>query len=207
MDKAGIVYVLSHPAMPGIVKIGLTSRENVENRMRELFTTSVPVPFDCEFACKVDDCSAVENALHIAFNPSRIHPQREFFKIDPEQAIAILKLLQKEDVTPEFTDEINQATSAIDRDAGEKLKRQKRPPLNFFEMGIAAGEVLEFTSEDKLVEAVVVAEKKVKCNGQEFSLTQLTRELFGLDYNIQPTRFWTYKGKNLAEVYDGTYGE
>ncbi len=65
----GLVYVLTNPAMPGIVKIGLTTRLKIEDRLKELFTTNVPVPFKCEFACQVDDCSKVESALHKAFRP------------------------------------------------------------------------------------------------------------------------------------------
>jgi len=30
METSGIVYLLSNSAMPGIIKIGLTSRENAE---------------------------------------------------------------------------------------------------------------------------------------------------------------------------------
>ena len=42
----GIVYLLTNPCMPGIVKIGKTSRTDLQNRMKELYTTGVPVPFE-----------------------------------------------------------------------------------------------------------------------------------------------------------------
>ena len=96
--ESGIVYILSNSAMPGIYKIGITTRDDVSNRLREFFTTSVPVPFECEYACRVDDCKKVEAALHYAFDPERINPQREFFKTDPDRVISILKLLEKEDI-------------------------------------------------------------------------------------------------------------
>ena len=62
----GIVYVLTNPAMPDLVKIGMTNRDNVDARMKELFNTSVPVPFECGYACKVVGlrCEEVEKALH-----------------------------------------------------------------------------------------------------------------------------------------------
>jgi hypothetical protein len=46
----GIVYLLTNPVMPGLVKIGMTAQEDIDRRMRELYTTDVPVPFECQFA-------------------------------------------------------------------------------------------------------------------------------------------------------------
>ena len=75
----GIVYILTNPAMKGLVKIGMTTREEVSIRMGELYSTGVPVPFECSFAGRVADVKAVERAFHIAFGPYRINPNREFF--------------------------------------------------------------------------------------------------------------------------------
>jgi len=97
----------SNPAMPGIVKIGKTTQADVKLRMNQLYTTGVPVPFECEYAVEVVDCSKVESALHIAFGPSRINPNREFFQVVSEQAIAILKLLGQKDVTPQVSQGLN----------------------------------------------------------------------------------------------------
>lgn len=201
--ESGMVYVLTNPAMPGIVKIGLTTRDKIDSRLKELFKTNVPVPFKCEFACKVDDCAKVENALHLAFGPYRF-PQREFFKIEPDQAIAILKLLEKKEITAEINKEINESTTKEERDAGEKLEKQRRPPLNFKEMGIAVGSQLKFTEDNTQVE--VVEEKKVKyCLNETFSLTGVTKKLLNLDYAVQPTGYWLYNGKNLKDIYEETY--
>ena len=82
----GIVYLLTNPVMPGLVKIGMTTQEDIDKRMRELYTTGVPVPFECQFACKVKkgDCAKIEKALHTAFEPQRINANREFFR-EPSQ--------------------------------------------------------------------------------------------------------------------------
>jgi hypothetical protein len=48
--KHGIVYILTNLAIPGLAKIGQTTNE-VTNRLNELNTTGVPLPFDCFFAC------------------------------------------------------------------------------------------------------------------------------------------------------------
>lgn len=84
MDKSklGIVYVLSNPAMPGIVKIGRSDQKDLKQRLRSLFNTSVPLPFKVEFACYVEkaDTKNLEAALHSAFADKRVHEKREFFE-------------------------------------------------------------------------------------------------------------------------------
>ena len=96
--QSGIVYVLTNPAMPGFVKIGLTKGKTIEKRLANLSNTSVPLPFTIEYACKVNDCFGVEKALHNAFSQFRA-PRKEFFRIDPNGAIGILKLLSLKVVT------------------------------------------------------------------------------------------------------------
>lgn len=194
--------------MPDLVKIGMTNRNNVEARMKELFNTSVPAPFECGYACKVVGlrCEEVEKALHLAFHPYRVHAQREFFKINPEQAIAILKLLDKSsDITTEISEEMNSDLSEADKAAAESLKRKMRPPLNFKDMGIPVGALLLFTKGEEPIYAEVANDRKVYFQGKEYSLTALTRELLGLDYNVQPTGYWLYNDKNLQDIYNETY--
>ena len=45
-ENKGIVYLLTNECMPGIVKIGMTSRADMDNRLKELYTTGVPQPFE-----------------------------------------------------------------------------------------------------------------------------------------------------------------
>ena len=97
-----IIYVLTNPAMPGLVKIGMTDKDNVQHRMSELYTTGVPFPFECVAARQINDADAleIEKALHTAFSPNRVNPSREFFEIDSEQVQVILRILPGQDVTP-----------------------------------------------------------------------------------------------------------
>lgn len=52
-NNSRIVYILTNPAMPGLVKRGMTTRDNLDARMKELYGTEDPVPFECKYACKV----------------------------------------------------------------------------------------------------------------------------------------------------------
>jgi hypothetical protein len=98
---AEIVYVFTNPEMPGRVKIRRTDREDVSKRAKELFTTGVPVPFDCAYACEVSDNEEACKALHERFAKHRIYPKREFFRITARTAIKALKEYELKDVTPE----------------------------------------------------------------------------------------------------------
>jgi hypothetical protein len=196
-----IVYVLTNPAMPGLVKIGRTSSEEAVARIAQLYSTGVPFPFKLEFACKVENPDEVERALHRAFLPNRVNPKREFFSIEADQAIAILKLLHVQDATAE----VDQSPNTIETqeiNAGNEFAA-RRPNLNFEEMGIPIGSKLQFVEGDTFV--FVTAPRKVKLNDVEMSLTAATRASLGLDYNVQPGPYWTFNGRTVQEIYNDTY--
>lgn len=196
-----VVYVLSNPAMPGFIKIGKTLLEDVSLRLAQLYTTGVPFPFELIFACKVPNADEVEKALHKAFAPYRANPKREFFNIDPQQAVAILKLLHVEDATQEIDSMVSSITDE-EVQAAQQYKA-RRPNLNFSEMGIPIGAVLHFTESDATV--AVVSPKKVMLGGEELSLTAATRKLLALDYSVAPGPYWSYEGKRLQDIYNETY--
>lgn len=205
--EQGIVYVLTNPSMPGMVKIGMTERNEIDARLKELYTTAVPLPFECKFACKVkkSECGKIEKALHTAFAPQRVNENREFFRIEPKQAIAILELFKHEDVTEEVTEEIKNDLTPEDIAAQEKSKT-KRPPLHFLDMGLHKGELLVYKL-DESVTCSIVDQKHVLYNGKPTTLTPITTELLGKSYSVQPTPYWKVKDldKDLSEIYDETY--
>ena len=203
MTENQIVYVLTNPAMPNLVKIGKTTRSDVMGRMNELYSSGVPFPYECAYAVEVDNCSNVEKALHLAFHPNRVNPKREFFSIAPEQAIAILKLLGTKDVTPLVNDDLNANVSSPELEAVKHAKK-KRPNINYAEMGLDKGTVLTFAN-DSTVEVVIVSDKKVLYSEEEVSLTRVTKELLELDYAVQPTKYWLVNGKNLRDIWHETY--
>ena len=156
-----------------------------------------------EFAGEVERPGEVERALHNAFRDHRVNPKREFFRVDPDQPIVLLKAFDVVDVTATVSDEIAAGTSATERESIVNLKK-RRPPLNFVEMGIAVGSELVYVADDS-VRVQVVDAKKVEYEGTEVSLSPLTRDLKGLDYYVQPTSHWTHEGHLLSDLYDDTY--
>jgi hypothetical protein len=187
--------------MPRLVTIGHTIQDDIKLRLNQLYSTGVPFPFQVEYAARVPNPEEVANALHQAFGPNRVNPKRQFFDIDPSQAIAILKLLHVEDATRE----IGQLLAAVSQQEAEaaELYRGRRPVMNFVEMGIPLNSVLSFTDGSAAVR--VCAPKHVDMEGVEMSLAAATRHLLGLPYEVAPGPFWTYQGKTVREIYNDTY--
>lgn len=200
-----IVYVLTNSAMPGLTKIGMTNKTEIEKRMKELFTTGVPVPFDCVYACQVKDASEVEKTLHFAFGDARVNPNRDFFQIEPERVVAILKLLKAQDITNDVEKQLDSKTDLIDRQSAENLKkvRRPRPRLNFSELGIGIGSVLVFDGNTEEI-VKVAADNKVEYKNEICSLTMATRKILGLPDNtpLRPAPYWLYNGEKLLEIYE-----
>ena len=202
----GIVYLLTNPVMPGLVKIGMTTQKEIDQRMKELYTTGVPLPFECRFACKVKkgDCLKIEKALHKAFDPQRINQNREFFRINLEQAQAILELFHHEDITDDVSAEIQNDLTDEDRAASSKAKA-KRPSLNFYEMGLQKGDILLW-KEDPSIMVTIVSERKVLYDGEETSISFLSARLKGYNVrHISPGNHWLFNDKLLSDLYDETY--
>jgi hypothetical protein len=189
--------------MPGLVKIGKTTQVAVQERIKQLFGTGVSVPFDCAFACQVKGANKVEAALHLAFGNNRINPNREFFKIEPERVIAVLRLLRVDEVTKKFEEDIEADVSSVDIQSAKNLKDARRPRMNFHEIGIPDGSLLVFT-ENPEITVKVISDRKVEYQGEENSLTSAIRAALSLpeDYALQPSPYWIFSGKRVKELYD-----
>jgi hypothetical protein len=95
--KAGKVYAMMNPSMPGLVKIGRTGA-SAEERAAQLSTTGVPTPFIVLHEVEVDDSEAGERKVHQSLKSHRVSDRREFFAIEPKHAVAALNALAAEQV-------------------------------------------------------------------------------------------------------------
>ena len=171
----GIVYCLENPGMPGLVKIGKTV--DVEQRLRQLDNTSVPVPFTCVLALEVKDHQEAERLLHEAFSDHRVRKSREFFRVSPERVAAAMRLTGGRDVTP---------TSDVveDEDSRRALdeSRKRREHFNFGMVNISPGTVLHFRpgeNDDDAPEwtATVHSRSRIVFEDEETSLTAATNKI------------------------------
>ena len=109
---AGIIYVLSNQNMPDLVKIGCSTADYPGQYIAGLYTQGVPTPFECIKAVRVDNEVSVEKAIHIAFEPSRVSPDRSFFRLKAEQIMVLLDQFSDEDVTEIIAQECRTALSS-----------------------------------------------------------------------------------------------
>lgn len=87
--EPGWLYLLTNPAMPELVKIGMTTR-SPEERALELASTGVPMPFHVAAAWAVDDVRAAERDAHAALARYRVNDAREWFRLSVPAAIKAL---------------------------------------------------------------------------------------------------------------------
>lgn len=88
----GYVYLLINHSMPGLVKVGLTTRDP-ESRTRELSAaTGVPTPFVLVFDVLVPDCIQAEHIMHemLSERGYRVSENREFFAAPIREVIGLM---------------------------------------------------------------------------------------------------------------------
>lgn len=90
--QVGYVYILTNPSFrEDWVKSKTT---NMEERLRTLYNTSLPLPFEVFATLKTVKYNEAEKLVHRyieRFTNLRIEKKREFFKVKPEDALEIFK--------------------------------------------------------------------------------------------------------------------
>ncbi len=196
----GIIYILTNEAMPNIIKIGKTGRDDLNLRLKELDNTSMPLPFQCYFATKVKDMNSVEKALHFAFGDKRIRSNREFFKdLSPDRVMAVLELLSIGEVTPKA----DIVESESDFEAMESFIKKSKFRFNLVD--IKVGDKIYFL-RDPSITATVISETSIDYNGRETSLSASAKEILKNNYgytdkySVQGTLYWGYKESEESEI-------
>lgn len=192
----GYVYILTNAAMPGYVKIGLTTQDDVAIRVRQLDNTSLPLPFECYFAARVPDCAKLERTLHFVFGEKRARGNREFFTIQPDLAKAIIELVAIEDTSPS---DAEQDISPQERQEIEA--EQQRRSLSG--LGLEEGAVLSFL-KDPAVTCIVHDARKVRFRDEVMSLSRaalLAIRDMGFNWpTANGFEYWTHNDIKLSEL-------
>lgn len=88
----------------------------------------------------------------------------------------------------------------------KKERAQKRPLLNFFEIGLTKGDTLIY-KENKRITVTIVDGSHVLYNGERMKLTPVTKLIKKTDNSLQPSPFWIDKksGQLLSKLYGMKY--
>lgn len=90
--ESGYLYLLANPAMPGLVKIGWTSRQPDERVSELTSATGVPAPFVLIYDLFVQNAQRAESWIHarLAEQGLRASQNREFFTVAPSEAVELM---------------------------------------------------------------------------------------------------------------------
>jgi hypothetical protein len=196
---AEIVYILVNEAMPGLVKVGHTTTDDLAGRIRALSgSTSVPLAFELFYACEVENAHVVERALHDAFDDHRVSKRREFFRIAPERVKSALSIGAIREVT--VGDDVFETPE--DKADVESAKRRSR--FEFAMIGIKPGTELQLERDRAITCRTVDEKNKVEFRGEVTSLSDAALQaLQGLGYDwaaVSGPWAWTYHGKRLDDI-------
>lgn len=185
-----IVYILTNESMPEFVKIGFT-HGNVEDRIKQLDRTGVPLPFEVYYAANVNDAEREEKWIHSIFADRRARDNREFFKMNPEYAALALKRIAVKEISIE-------SNLTIEQEKEVDASKERRARFHFAEYKIPIGAELTFT-RDSSVKATVAEGDKITIGGKTDYLSNVARDLLGYKRRPQGTLYFEYEGEILDD--------
>ena len=196
----GFVYILTNAAMPGFVKIGMSAQADVSERVRQLDNTSAPLPFEVYYAARVPDCRRVERTLHFVFGERRARLNREFFRIDPDLAKAVIELVEIQAATPSDRE---QGIAPEVREEIEAEVRTRTGRLDFQRLGLPVETELAF-SKDPAVTCTVAGSRTVHFQGEEQSPSAAAlKAIRAMGYSwsrVNGFDYWTHEGVKLSAL-------
>ena len=189
-----VVYALTNEAFPDYVKIGKTT--NLQERMRSLDTTGVPIPFVCEHAVEVFEDQRVEEKIHRVFSKNRVRKNREFFEVDVASVISAMDLSGGIDVTPKE----NATEDQDDLEALNTATKKRSNRSSFPAARVPMGSELSFREDDS-VKVTVCGDRKVLFEGKETTPTAAATELLRRERGFAPQisgyDYFLYQGETI----------
>ena len=215
MSNKGIVYILTNPCLDGWVKIGMSEKDDIQDRLDELNNPSnIPLSFRAYVIYRVENPLAVEKCIHslidtiddtlraIEQRDNGRNRKREFFKISPEKAFEIFRQIALLRGDSEFLGMV-EPTEADQR--VDEIMQQKRPRLNLKEIGIPDQSMLTFVNDESITCVADIENNKLIYEGTPYSLSALAKKLLnekcGWHINsIAGGSYFKYNGETLNDI-------
>lgn len=216
----GIVYILINPCLDGWVKIGVTERNDIDRRLKELNTpTNLPLSYRCYATYEVEQPLEVEKRIHSIIDriDDTLHAreqlengrirEREFFKISPETAYGIFKDIA---ALRNDTDNLKLYRPTQEQSQEEEIAeaRTKRSNNSFKLLNIDVGEEISFLHDENIVAKVVNDKNKIEYEREIYSVTALARKLlierhgWSEDLHVNGWKYFTKNGLTLSDLRD-----
>lgn len=216
----GIVYILINPCLDGWVKIGMTERNDIDRRLKELNTpTNLPLSYRCYATYEVEQPLEVEKRIHSIIDriDDTLHAreqlengrirEREFFKISPETAYGIFKDIA---ALRNDTDNLRLYRPTQEQSQEEEIAetRTKRSNNSFKLLNISVGEEIYFLHDESIVARVVNDRNKIEYENEVYSVTALAQKLlierhgWSEDLHVNGWRYFTKNGLTLSDLRD-----
>ena len=214
----GLVYILTNPCLDGWVKIGMTERNDIEKRLKELNTpTNLPLSYRCYATYEVEDPMVVEKKIHSIIDrvDNSLHAreqlsngkvrEREFFRISPETAFGIfsdISVLRND--RPSLKPYAPTQEEAQEEELAETSV--KRTNNSFALLGIPVGDEVSFLFDDTITVKVFNDKNKVEYLGETYTVSALAFKLLvevqGWSENTHANgwRYFVKDGITLSEL-------
>lgn len=211
MSQVGYVYILTNPSFrEDWVKIGKSSRP-VDIRSKELDNTAVPLPFEIFATLKTVKFHEVERLVHKTIDrltDLRIRQNREFFNIEPDVALDILRDIATTIDDAEITVyknnvPIKEGDAAGKKSVGRILQKLRRKRFKFSMIGASVGEEVVFDPTGTVVK--IASDDQVEFEGRIYKLSPFTGTFLPEDQRNKSgaycgPEYFSYKGRNLVEL-------
>lgn len=217
----GLVYIMTNPCLDGWIKIGMTQKESITDRLNELNRpTNMPLSFRCYATYEVDNPLEVEKSIHSLIDciDNSLHAreqlengkyrEREFFKLSAEKAYKIFKNIA--DLRGDRDNlKLYEPTKeqAVEQEIADNIK-SKKGNSSFKRLNIKIGTELRFLYDENIVVKTVDDKNKVEYNNEIYTMTALAikilREKFNWAENTRANgwRFFTYNDTTLSDLRD-----
>ena len=214
MEKEkGYVYILTNDSFrEDWVKIGRSCRP-VDVRSKELDNTAVPLPFKVYATIQTTKYTNVERIVHKQIDrltDLRIRQNREFFNVEPTQALDILLDLATaidDAVVMQYVDDKPvQLYPSINNEKPQAVKIEKhvqRKPFEFAMVGLKDGDMITFAPLN--IQVKVNGKNKVEFEGRLWSLSAFTGTYLPIEKQnnsgaYQGPKYFTYNNKTLWDL-------
>lgn len=193
------IYVLTNVSMHGQVKIGCTNRA-IEQRLKELYRTSLPTEFDCFYYAEVPNAKEVEKSLHKIFRHKRTDGKREFFKVSPDQVVEAIKLAERKE---NYICEKCKNKNIPKNSTVESKVRTSKKKITFKELGIPVNSILHFSKDNNITCTTKDDIDQIIFEGRATSLSAsaliIIRRMGKPWRTISGPFHWKYKGETLTK--------